>query len=318
MQDDERTILIIDAMNLFVRSYSAYPTMSAHGYQMGGCIGFLKTLRKLANEMSPKAIYVAWEGGGSQKRRALYSEYKMNRKPEKLNRFYGEDIPDSDDNKKHQIMALLQMLKYVPVCQLYVSDCEGDDVIAYLVRGPLKGKNKVIVSSDKDMYQLLDDSTRIYSPHKKGYVLLDDVIQEFGVKPNNFAYAKALCGDKSDNIPGVKGLGFKTVAKILPILFTEEDLVLDDIFKYCQSHIEESKSIRKIIEEEQLVRRNWKLVYLDGGMLSHHQSSKIDSLISTFEPTVDRMSLVKALVKEGIGDFDVAEFMMSFNCIHKD
>jgi hypothetical protein len=53
-------------------------------------------------------------------------------------------------------------------------------------------------------------------------------------------------------------------------------------------------------------------------MLSHHQSSKIDSLISTFEPTVDRMSLVKTLIKEGIGDFDVAEFLMSFNCIHKD
>lgn len=268
--------------------------------------------------MSPRAIYVVWEGGGSQKRRALYSEYKMNVRPEKLNRFYEDDIPDSEDNKKHQLIALLGMLKHVPICQLYVPDCEGDDVIAYLVRGTFRGKNKVIVSSDKDMYQLLDESTRIYSLHKKTFVDIQNVVEEFRVQPKNFALAKALCGDPSDNIPGVKGLGFKTVTKTLPFLSTEEDIILEDVFKYCQSHREESKLLKRILEEESNVKRNWRLVYLDGCMLSSQQASKIDTLIGTFEPTSDRMSLVKALVKEGIGDFNVAEFMMSFNCIHKD
>ena len=317
MSQDARPILVIDAMNLFVRSYVAYPTMSSHGYQMGGSIGFLKTLKRLTNEISPGSIYVVWEGGGSQKRRSLYSEYKLGRKPEKLNRFYEGDIPDTEENRKHQIISLLEMLKHVPVCQLYASDCEGDDVIAYLTRGPLRGVSKIIVSSDKDMYQLLDDTTRIYSPHKKGYVSSIEVVEEFKVQPKNFAIAKALCGDPSDNIPGVKGLGFKTVAKVLPFLFTEEDILLDDVFKYCQSHRDESKALRKILEEEETVRRNWRLVYLDGGMLSHHQASKIDSSIDTFRPNRDRMSLVKTLIKEGIGDFDVAEFMMSFNCIER-
>jgi DNA polymerase-1 len=318
MPNDERIILIIDAMNLFVRSYCAYPTMSSHGYQMGGCIGFLKTLRRLTDEIGPKMIYVVWEGGGSQKRRALYSEYKMNARPEKLNRFYEDDIPDSENNKKHQLIALLGMLKHVPVCQLYTSDCEGDDVIAYLARGPFRGKNKIIVSSDKDMYQLLDDTTKIYSLHKKNFITIENVVEDFRVQPKNFALAKALCGDPSDNIPGVKGLGFKTVAKTLPFLSTEDDILLEDVFKYCQSHREESRLLKRILEEEQNVKRNWRLVYLDGGMLSHQQATKIDSLISTSKPVADRMSLVKALVKEGIGDFDVAEFMMSFNCIHKD
>ena len=315
MSNDERPILIFDAMNLFVRSYSAYPTMSSHGYQMGGCMGFLKTLRRLVNEIGPRAVYIAWEGGGSQKRRALYSEYKMNRKPEKLNRFYEDDIPDSDENKQPQIVALLSMLKNVPACQLYVSDCEGDDVIAYLARGRFRDKLKIIVSSDKDMYQLLDESTKIYNLHKKNYVTVEDVVEEFRIQPKNFALAKALCGDATDNIAGVKGLGFKTAAKILPFLSLEDDIILEDVFKYCESHSDESVSYRRILESRDDVKRNWRLVYLDGGMLSSHQATKIDSLIDTFAPQANRMGLVKTLIKEGINDFDVAEFLMAFNCI---
>ena len=105
MSTSQRPILIIDGMNAFVRSYAAYPSMSSHGYQVGGCVGFLKTLRKLVSEISPSSVYVVWEGGGSQRRRNLYADYKMNRKPEKLNRFYEDDIPDSDDNKKHHLIS---------------------------------------------------------------------------------------------------------------------------------------------------------------------------------------------------------------------
>lgn len=308
-------ILLIDAMNLFVRSYCAYPQMSSHGYQMGGCIGFLKTLRRIINEQAPSAIYVAWEGGGSNKRRALYSEYKMNRRPEKLNRFYEDDIPDSDDNKKHQIIALLSMLKCAPLCQVYVSDCEGDDVIAYLCRNTFRNHNKVIVSSDKDMFQLLDDKTLVYSLHKKKYVTPDDVTTEFRVKPHNFALAKALCGDGSDNIPGVKGLGFKTVSRVLPFLGSDQVLLLQDVFDYCHTHASESVIYRRIIESEDDVKRNWKLVFLDGGMLSQNQASKVDHVISTFVPSIDRMGLIKALVKEGVNDFDVEGFFYAFNGI---
>jgi DNA polymerase-1 len=315
MSQSERPILIVDAMNLFVRSYSAYPTMSTHGYQMGGTIGFLKTLRRITNECAPTNIYIAWEGGGSQKRRALYSEYKLGRKPEKLNRFYGDDIPDSEENRKHQIISLLSMLKCAPVCQLYLSDCEGDDIVAYLTRGPLKDKPKIIVSADKDMYQLLGEKTSIYSLHKKKVLNVSDILEEFHVHPHNFGLAKALCGDPSDNIPGIKGVGWKTAAKLLPILCSEDDLILDDLFAYCHSHVAESSLYKRIIDNEDTVRLNWRLVYLDGSMLSHHQSAQIDGLLDTFSPAVNRMGLIKQLIKEGVGDFDVSQFMMSFSCI---
>jgi DNA polymerase-1 len=309
----QNPILIVDGLNLFVRSYSAYPAMSTHGYQMGGCVGFLKTLKRITFEMQPSAIYICWESGGSQKRRKLYSEYKLNRRPDKVNRFYEDDIPESDDNQKHQLIALLAMIKYAPACQIYVQDCEGDDVIAYLCRGRFRMIDKIIASSDKDMYQLVDEKTRIYSFHKKTFVKEEDVLSEFRVTAQNFALAKTLCGDPSDNIPGIKGLGFKTIAKLFPFLGSEEVVLLQDVLNYAEAHKEDNHMYKRILDNKDVVQRNWKLVYLDGGMLTALQSSQVDNIISTFAPKIDKVGLVKQLVKEGLGNFDVEDFFYSFN-----
>lgn len=289
--------------------------MSSHGYQMGGTVGFLKTLSRIVSETCPSAVYLAWEGGGSSKRRKLFAEYKLNRRPERLNRFYDDDIPDSDENRKHQIISLLQMTKYTPACQVYVADCEGDDTVAYLCRGPFKDQNKIIVSSDRDLFQLLDDKTKLYSLHKKTFVDQASVLKEFRVTTKNFALAKALCGDSSDNIPGIKGLGFKTVAKLFPFLGTEQEILLQDVFDYCNAHLEESKIYQRVIDNADDVRRNWKLVYLDGSMLSALQQANVDQVLANFSPHIDKMGLIKQLVKEGIGDFDVEGFAYAFHGI---
>lgn len=311
----DRPVLIIDSLNLYMRAFCAYPQMSSHGYHMGGCIGFLKTLQKLVYEQQPSAVFIAWEGGGSARRRKLFSEYKLNRKPEKLNRFYGTDLPDSEENRKYQIITLLSMLKCVPVCQLYVSDCEGDDVIAYLCKGPLKDEHKVVASSDKDLYQLLNDKMKIYNLHKKTFVLQENVLEEYGISTQNFALAKAICGDSSDNIPGVKGLGFKTAAKKFPFLALGQEVLLQDVLDYSQAHRDESSIYKRVNEYENDLKRNWRLVYLDGSMLSATQMALVDRLIEVHEPKVDRSGLVKCLVKDGIGDFDVEGFFYVFNCI---
>jgi len=308
-------ILIVDVLNMFLRSYAAYPTMSSHGHQMGGCIGFLKTLKNLTYDIKPSKIFCVWEGGGSTKRRRIYPEYKMSRKPEKLNRFYEDDIPDSEDNRKHQMLSLLTMLKVIPVCQLYVADCEGDDVIAHLVRGSFKDEDKIIVSSDKDMYQLLNEKTRVFSPHKKNFVTKEDVFTEFNIHPRNFAIAKALCGDSSDNVPGIKGLGFKTVHKRFHTLGLDEDVLLQDVINYATTHADESPIFKRVVDEQEDLKRNYRLVYLDGGMLSPMQATKIDTVVSTYKPKGDKMALVKLLVQEGINDFDVSTFFFAFNSI---
>lgn len=306
----EKPLLIVDAMNAFLRAYSAFPSMSSHGHQIGGTVGFLKTLQKLIREISPENVYIVWEGGGSQKRRNIFSEYKLNRKAEKLNRFYEDDIPDSDENKKHQLITLVNIMKSLPFCQVYVSDCEGDDVVAYLCRVMFRDREKVVVSSDKDMYQLLDDKTMIYNLHKKRIIEKESVREEFAISSHNFALAKSVVGDPSDNIPGVKGIGFKTLSKNIPLLMSDEDLILEDFLKFCQGHRHDIKICQKIVDNEDTVKRNWKLVYLDGGMLSGHQVSTVTNQINTFKPEMNRVLFTKKLIKEGVYDFDIAMFMM--------
>lgn len=315
--DQKRPIYIFDGLNCFLRSYCSYPQLTSNGEQFGGCIGFLKTLQRLCREFQPSKVFVTWEGGGSQRRRSLYSEYKANRKPVKLNRFYEDDIPDTDENKHKQLLTLISLLKNVPACQLYVSDCEGDDVIAYLSRGRFRNEDKVIVSSDKDMYQLLDEKTSIYSLHRKTFVTKEMLFKEYNIKAHNFALAKCLCGDVSDNIPGVKGIGFKTAAKKFSILGTDENVLLQDVINYAESHSDESVVYRRVTEEKDIVKRNWELVYLDGSMLSANQANKIDNTLDTFVPVVNRVGLTKALISAGINDFDVAGFYNDLVCIDR-
>jgi len=316
MENKDRPVLIIDVMNLFIRSYSAYPAMSSHGYSMGGVVGFLKTLARLSSTVHPKAIYLAWESGGSTKRRAIFKEYKLNRKPERMNRFYETDIPDTDDNKKHQMLVLLQLLKHTPVCQLHASDCEGDDVIAYLCKGQFKDENKLIASSDKDMYQLLDDNTTIYNLHKKIFVTKEDILKEYKITANNFALAKALCGDASDNIPGVDGMGFKTLVKTLPFIGLEQDILLSEVFDYCAAHITESKYFKRILDMKEDIKRNWKLIYLDNHTLSNEQAQKIDYAIENFVPKQERMQFMKILSREAV-DFDTSSFFYTLGVFEK-
>jgi 5'-3' exonuclease len=310
---DERPVFIIDGMNMYLRSYAAYPQLSSHGYQMGGCVGFLKSLQRLCREFQPTNVYITWEGGGSQRRRKLYPDYKANRKPVKLNRFYGDDIPDSEENKQHQLVSLLNALKNVPVCQVYVSDCEGDDIIAFLVRGPLKNKEVVVVSADKDMYQLLGPKVKIYSLYKKKFITDDDLFEEFRIKSHNFALAKCLCGDDSDNIPGIQGLGFKSVVKKFPLLASDETIILQDIINYARA--QKGVVYKRVVEETNIVIRNWQLVHLDGSMLSSDQMKRVEYVVDTFKPTVNKMGLIKLLLKEGISDFDYEGFFYDLSCV---
>jgi 5'-3' exonuclease len=155
----------------------------------------------------------------------------------------------------------------------------------------------------------------VYSLYKKRFVTNDDLFEEFRIKSHNFALTKALCGDTSDNIPGIKGLGFKNVSKRFPMLCGDDPVLLQDLLDYAASHADESSIYRRVSSECDDVRRNWQLVHLDGSMLSADQAQKIDYVMNTFKPTINKMALTKLLVKEGICDFDAEGFFYDLLCI---
>ena len=179
-------------MNVFMRHFAANPAISENGESVGGVVGFLRGLKNLINGLYPKEVIVVWEGGGSPRRRAIDPNYKHSRRPVKLNRFY-EEIPTTASGRNQQINMLIQLLRFGPIKQLYISDCEADDVIGYLANFELRNKKTVIASSDHDYYQLVNDNITIWSPGQKKIITQKDIlksliyVQKIFVSPGVFA-----------------------------------------------------------------------------------------------------------------------------------
>tara|TARA_R110000824_G_scaffold301401_1_gene489362 strand:+ start:278 stop:1234 length:957 start_codon:yes stop_codon:yes gene_type:complete len=315
---DKELVLIVDALNLFTRHYVAHPAMSVNGEHVGGVIGFLYGITNLIERYKPKKVIVVWEGGGSSRRRKIFSEYKSRRRPQKLNRTYEEDLPDTVENRNRQVSLLVSLINLLPICQIYVPDCEADDVIGYISKYTYSKHKKLILSSDKDFYQLLDENTIIFSPTRKDLVTCKTVLERFNISSNNFALAKSVCGDPSDNIAGVKGVGFKTLAKRFPLLAEKNDVSINDLIEKSAGHIKSGsklKAFKEITQSEELIRRNWKLIYLDTANLSEEQIRKIKYTVDTFSPKKNKLEMMRALIKEGIQTFNVDRLFLALNYI---
>ncbi len=212
-------VLFIDALNTFLRSYAAIPTLDDNGNHIGGMSGFLKSVGSVVRDFKPSRVVIVFDGkGGSQRRRKIYSDYKSNRKPPtRLNRQYDMTTEEQEtENMKYQLVTLIEMLECLPVTIFTMDNIEADDVIAYaseLITA--QGGESIIYSTDKDFLQMVTETTKVYNPVKKKTFDVQTVIETYGVHPDNFVYYRALLGDKSDNIDGIRGAGEKTILKLL-------------------------------------------------------------------------------------------------------
>jgi len=308
-------IIIIDAYNLFTRHYVAHPGMSKNGEQVGGVVGFFNNLIRLVERINPEHIYVIWESGGSKRKRDLYPDYKKGRRPAKLNRYY-EDIPDTLENRNFQIKTLVDLLDKFPITQIYVEDAEADDAIGYMAKYKLSKQNKVIISSDHDFYQLINKNLIIWSPTLKAFVDSKKVIDRFGVHPNNFCLAKCITGDSSDNIPGIKGIAYKTLTKYFPKFSLEEDYLIQEFFNDVID-LKKTKKLKALdrlscTTEQDLIKRNWKLVHLDMQNLVSHQVQKINEKVENPKKTMNNIGAHKLLNESGILNIDLLKARLLF------
>lgn len=301
-------ILIVDALNAFFRAYIVNPTLSPNGQPIGGVVGFLKILQKLCKETKPDLVVVCWDGaGGSRKRKAMNSNYKEGRTPIRLNRDV-RILSDNDElqNKIWQQTRVIEYLNELPIIQLMYPEIEADDLVSFVCSLPsLSNSQKVIVSSDKDYIQILDKNVVLYRPIQEEVLNVKKVVEDYNIHPTNFALARAIAGDKSDNLAGVEGVGLATVAKRIPMLAESNSYSIDDVVDYCREQGNKIKVYENIVNNAQLVRDNYKIMQLYSPQVSIQTKVEIEQIFNSFQPQTNLFNFKKMMVQDGIGTLNL-------------
>ena len=313
-----KRILIIDALNMMYRNYIVDPSISTHGAPIGGLKGFMKSLQKLVRETSPNEIIICWDGeGGSQKRRSQNKDYKGGRKPVRLNRM-AKNLTEEEEseNKFWQQIRLIEYLNHLPVTQLMLPSVEADDIIGYVSQYPkFREHQKVIVSSDKDFFQLCSGQTILYRPIQKTILNESRVTEEYGIHPNNFALARAICGDPSDNIKGIQGAGLATIAKRFPFLRGEESSTIDMIIDHCE--VQEKKLLihQRILDNRDKIVDNYKMMQLYSPSISAQGTEKIRAKLDNEDRIFNKTGIISMMFEDGVGEYNWTELWTCFNKI---
>lgn len=238
--------LIVDGYGFVFRAYHVQPPLSSpEGLPVGALYGFTSMMLKLLSELRPNNIIVVLDGGGKNLRHELYPAYKANR-------------PPAPEDLRQQLPLIREAVASLGVHSIEYPGYEADDVIATLARSNREHKiPTTIISSDKDLMQLVDDDMiKMYDPLKNQMLTLGAIEEKLGVKASQVQDFLALVGDSSDNIPGVHGIGPKTAASLLAEFGTLHNL-LENISSIKKARIAELLNTHK---EDALL--SWELAKL--------------------------------------------------------
>ena len=200
----KQPLILIDASGWLFRAFYALPPLtSPQGEPTGAVRGIGAMLRKLMKDYAPERIAVVFDHGDKTFRNDLYADYKANRM-------------ETPEDLSKQFPAILDMIRAMGFLLLMVPDVEADDVIGTLTQQAVaQGEDVLIVTSDKDMAQLVGERVALLDTMKNRRLDPAGVEEKFGVPPERIVDYLALMGDTSDNIPGVAGVGEKTAAKLI-------------------------------------------------------------------------------------------------------
>ncbi|MCX6574280.1 MAG: DNA polymerase I [Candidatus Aminicenantes bacterium] len=194
----------MDGNALLYRSYYAIRNLTnSAGFPTGAIFGFIAALRKLVDQDKPDYLGVVFDVKGPTFRHEEYGEYKAHRKP----------MPD---DLAVQVPKLRELLQALRIATAEFPRYEADDVLASLaVRAAEKGLQTIVVTTDKDLLQIIDGSTSVWNPSKEQTIEAGDVRELFGVEADRVVDVLALWGDPTDNVPGVPGIGEKTAKSLI-------------------------------------------------------------------------------------------------------
>ena len=246
---EKKPLLIIDGYGFIFRAYHVQPPLtSPSGIPVGAIYGFTSMLIKLISDFKPKHAVIVLDHGGKNFRHDLYNNYKANRPPP----------PDDLVAQLKLVKTAAQSLNFTCLSK---QGFEADDIIATLAdRATSLQRSALLISSDKDLMQLINEHVGMYDPVKSKYITDEDIFAKFGVGALKVREVQALMGDKSDNIPGVAGIGPKTAAQLIN-QFGNLDGVLASIDQIKNARLQE---LLKTYREDALI--SWKLVGLNSNV----------------------------------------------------
>jgi|TARA_R110000824_G_scaffold179137_9_gene359271 5'-3' exonuclease len=318
-----KRVLIIDALNAYLRAYIVDPSLSTHGQPIGGLKGFIKILQKLVRETRPDQVVVAWDGpNGSKKRKTMDKNYKEGRKPIRLNRAF-HNLTDNEElqNKIWQQTRAIEYLNNMPIIQTLLPEIEADDVISYVCSMEYyKGWQKIIVSNDKDFMQVCDDETVLWRPTQNELLNTSRIVEQTGVHPTNMALARSIIGDVSDNLAGIKGVGFKTISKRLAFLGEEKTYTVNDVVNYCAAASKDSKLkvFTNIAEGKGVIEHNYKMMQLYAPQMSFQSKMHVKESIENFECEFNKTEILGLMRADGFGELNWEDLKTHLNKISRE
>jgi len=214
MATSRRTCYLIDGSAYIYRAFFALPALSnAKGIPTNAVYGFTTMLLKILRERKPDCLAITFDEKGPTHRHEEFKEYKAHR-------------PPMPEGMSAQIPFIHKVVEAFGIPVVRKAGYEADDLIGTLARkAEAAGCDVVIVTGDKDMYQLLTGAVRIYDPVKDKWAGEAECREKFGVEPARVVEVMGLMGDATDNIPGVKGIGEKTAVKLIHEYGTIEELL---------------------------------------------------------------------------------------------
>jgi DNA polymerase-1 len=289
-------------MNTFLRSFAIINHINPKGNHIGGLTGFLKSLGFAIKHINPTRVIIVFEGAGStQNKKNLYPDYKGNRKLKRITNFDGfSNQAEESESIENQLLRLVEYLQCLPLDITSIDRTEADDTMAYLATKLADKNDVVIMSSDQDFLQLVNDKITVYSPTKKKFYNPERIKVEYGLPPQNYLQMKILLGDSSDNVPGVPKLGPKKLIKNFPELVEEETVTLSEIL--TKSAKENTGMYGAVNNFKHQLLINEQLMDLHNPNLSSMMKVEADDVIEQPKSTMDKVKFLNMYQNDLLGN----------------
>lgn len=243
---DGTPLYLVDGSGFIFRAYHALPPLNRpDGTPVNAVMGFTNMLMRLLAELKADAVAIIFDSKRLNFRNEFYPDYKAHR-------------PDPPEDLRPQFAIIREAVEAFSLPSIELEGYEADDLIAtYARQARALGRPVTIVSSDKDLMQLVDDGIRLLDPMKNRLIGPDEVFEKFGVPPEKVVDVQALAGDSVDNVPGVPGIGIKTAAQLI----TEYGSL--EVLLERAGEIKQAGRRQKLLENADLARISKRLVKLE-------------------------------------------------------